>query len=61
MEYTAANRPAVDILVDHGYRISVLGEDGSLTPIDPDRLGDSAPLDMLFCYRGLAGALGKAA
>jgi FkbM family methyltransferase len=61
MEYTAANRPAVDILVDHGYRISVLGEDGSLTPVDPDRLGDSAPLDMLFCYRGLAGALGKAA
>jgi FkbM family methyltransferase len=57
MEYTPSNRPAVEALLDRGYRMCQLGHDHSLTPIEADHLDDSGRLEMLFFFRGLGGAL----
>jgi FkbM family methyltransferase len=57
MEYTPSNRPAVEALIERGYRMCVLGQDHSLTPIEADRLDESGQLEMLFFFRGLGDAL----
>ena len=57
MEYTPSNRPAVEALLERGYRMCTLGHDHSLTPIEADRLDDSGQLEMLFFFRGLSGTL----